>query len=177
MKFCLAFFLMAIAYQTTAMPPIKEDPDVEIKDTPEENYIDDDRVMDWDAVPDHIDDMTRVKVWFNDLMSSAHNEILMKAKLVVAVESPIDRLVNDLGVSPNDAQMIQNFAFAQLMKIRDLEQQQLQQQMMELEAAQMKEQGGHEAIYDFEQGHHDSYDREWDVQNPGAEDYDDRDYY
>ena len=33
-----------------AMPPLKEDPDVEIKDTPEENYIDDDRVMDWDAV-------------------------------------------------------------------------------------------------------------------------------
>ena len=50
MKFSLAFFLMAIAYQTMAMPTIKEDPDVEIKDTPEENYIDDDRVMDWDAV-------------------------------------------------------------------------------------------------------------------------------
>ena len=40
-------------------------------------------------VPDHIDDMARVKVWFNDLMSSAHNEILMKAKLVVAVESKL----------------------------------------------------------------------------------------
>ena len=66
------------------------------------------------------------------------------------------------------------------MKIRDLEQQQLQQQLEELEKAQMeKQKEGHEGIYDFEQGHHESYDPEWDVQNPGAEDldYDDRDYY
>ena len=76
--------------------------------------------------------MQRVKQWFDDLMASAENEILMKAKLVVAVESklekkchkivkiqvvyqnffltligPLEDLVQQIGVSPGDAQLIQ----------------------------------------------------------------------
>jgi hypothetical protein len=181
MKLCLTFFMVAIGYQAIAMPPLKEDPDVEIRDSPEDNYIEDDRAMDWDAVPDKMNDMGRIKLWYNDLMSSAHNEILMKAKLVVAVESPLEDLVADLGVNPSDAQLIQNFAFAQLMKIRDYEQQQMEEQMMELEKAQAGQRqfmNEHEGGYAFENPrpenqYADAEWGDWNVQNPGG----DQDYF
>merc|ERR1712037_904398 len=113
MKAVSTFLILAFACHSMALPSAK-------KDLKEDSDVESDNMNTIDA-HEFVDDKEKIQEFVNNIMRSAQNENLMKAKLMVAAESPLEEIIEQHGVSPNDAKLIQTFAMAKFMEIQQLE--------------------------------------------------------
>merc|ERR1712037_1091336 len=89
-----------------------------------------------------MDDPEAMQIFLEGLESS-YNGLILKAKLIIASESPIEVIEQEHYVTPNDAKLIQNFAIARLTQIEMIDELLRRQDMVnylrELKEQAMKE--------------------------------------
>merc|ERR1712062_464643 len=142
----LAAFTLAAPLAAVAAAAEDEDQTLAMHEGTDENQVNsldfnDEYTRQLYQKPDHLDDPKAIKKFLRTLMSSVHNPILLKAKLIVVARSPLHEIIADHGdgMTENDAKLMQIFAMNQLNQIEVMERKLMRDQQIKAFQAQGKD--------------------------------------
>ena len=106
--FFLGLAILALLFGQRMAAPMDEEDQMEMDENQANSLENDEYTRQLYEKPDHLDDPNTIKKFLRNLMSSMHDPILLKAKLIVVAKSSLQEIIADNGdMTENDAKLIQ----------------------------------------------------------------------
>eukprot|EP00093_Oithona_nana_P012413 12413.XXX_434880_435382_1 [CDS] Oithona nana genome sequencing. len=139
--FFLGLAILALLFGQRMAAPMDEEDQMEMDENQANSLENDEYTRQLYEKPDHLDDANTIKKFLRNLMSSMHDPILLKAKLIVVAKSSLQEIIADNGdMTENDAKLIQIFAMNQLNLI-ELQERELMREQINHGTNQMRPMG------------------------------------
>ena len=106
--FFLGLAILALLFGQRMAAPMDEEDQMEMDENQANSLENDEYTRQLYEKPDHLDDANTIKKFLRNLISSMHDPILMKAKLIVVAKSSLQEIIANYGdMTENDAKLIQ----------------------------------------------------------------------